>query len=516
MNQPLRLVMYLRKSSEAEDRQQLSIPAQERELRELAARQGLLVVGEPIAEAMSAKRPGRPGFAELMQRITKRQADGILVWALDRLARNPIDGGSLMWALGERQIQTIVAPDRSYTGSGDDKLMMSIMFGMATKYSDDLSKNVKRGNRQALVNGRWPGLLPIGYMRRQPDKAVIPDPDRWAKVRQLWDLRLTGTSVESICKQARTELDLKTPLRGTHGCRFLSMSETYHMFANGFYAGQMRYGGEEYVGAHPPMVTAAEFARVRDMTRGRNCTPPDQCLHFRYGRLLRCGSCGATVTAENTTNRYGKRYVYYHCGRKQRFKVFCPERSVEEANLEQQILAFVSELTLPGDVAALILDELQYQLDCGAAAQARVANLAQLRRRLAKADESLVSLRRIRVEGEISADDFKADQEHYLAERERIADQIRSIGNQGIIEPLRRHVSLLNNAKSRFEAADDAKRRVFLLEVASNFSLMDRKLLILAKEPLEALRALPKIPTGWAVSEIVRTLLSYQIPKDHE
>lgn len=247
--------MYLRKSSEAEDRQQLSIPAQERELRELAARQGLTVVGEPIAEAMSAKRPGRPGFAELLQRIARHQADGVLVWALDRLARNPVDGGALMWALGEKQIQAIVAPDRTYTGSGDDKLLMSIMFGMATKYSDDLSKNVKRGNRETLLAGRWPGLVSIGYTR-DADKNVIPDPERWDKVRELWNLRLAGAAVETIHAHARDVLDLRTPPRGTHGRRHLSLSETYHMFGNAFYAGRMYFGGEEFAGAHQPMVTA--------------------------------------------------------------------------------------------------------------------------------------------------------------------------------------------------------------------------------------------------------------------
>ena len=83
----IRYLMYLRKSSESEERQELSIPAQARELQALATRKGLVVVGPPYEESRSAREPGRPLFGELLSRIERGEADGILCWKLDRLAR---------------------------------------------------------------------------------------------------------------------------------------------------------------------------------------------------------------------------------------------------------------------------------------------------------------------------------------------------------------------------------------------------------------------------------------------
>lgn len=516
-NQPSRLVMYLRKSSEAEDRQQLSIPAQERELRELAARQGLQVVAQPIAEAMSAKRPGRPGFAKLMDVFAKSEADGILVWALDRLARNPVDGGSLMWALGEGQIKSIVASDRTYTGTGDDKLLMSIMFGMATKYSDDLSRNVKRGNRQALLSGRWPSHPPIGYVRRHPDKAIIPDPERWDKVRELWAMRLAGTSVEAIFAHARDVLTLVTPPWGTRGRRPLSLSETYYLFTNPFYTGRMRFGVEEFQGEHLPMVSEREFQQVQALSRARTATTTEHILAFPYAKLLRCGRCGAAVTVERKTNRYGVRYTYYHCSRKQRAKGFCPERCVEYEALHGQVLAFVEELSLPTNVAERVVAECRYQVLESANAKMSAERVSHQQRRVADIDGVLQNLRRMRAEGEITAEDYAGDRQHYESERAVLVDDLRSAESGQLIEPFLEKVSWLTEAKSRFESADEPERRAFLKTVTSNLVLKDRKVVILAKEPLEQLRAFPKNTTTWAVSEIVRTILRHyaQAGRDH-
>src|SRR3989338_5906698 len=99
----MRYVIYCRKSTESEDRQVLSIEAQERELFEIAQKNGLEVVNV-FKESKSAKDVGRPVFAELLTYIRKGNADAILTWKIDRLARNLIDGGAIIDRSEERRV----------------------------------------------------------------------------------------------------------------------------------------------------------------------------------------------------------------------------------------------------------------------------------------------------------------------------------------------------------------------------------------------------------------------------
>src|SRR5436190_509511 len=103
---------YSRKSQEDEDRQVLSIPSQRDELKLLAQRANV-DVGHAFEESQSAKKPGRPVFGEMMKRLRADEAEGILCWKLDRLARNPIDAGDVIWAVVHHGIK-IITPSQTY------------------------------------------------------------------------------------------------------------------------------------------------------------------------------------------------------------------------------------------------------------------------------------------------------------------------------------------------------------------------------------------------------------------
>jgi len=129
--------LYARKSTDVEDRQVLSIEAQLAELRALAKQERLEIAAE-FVEKRTAKMPGRPVFNEMLGRIQQGEAQGIICWKLDRLARNPVDGGQISWLLQQGTIQHIQTHDRSHV-SNDNVLMMSVEFGMANQFIRDLS-----------------------------------------------------------------------------------------------------------------------------------------------------------------------------------------------------------------------------------------------------------------------------------------------------------------------------------------------------------------------------------------
>src|SRR3989344_1962556 len=135
--------LYARKSTDVEDKQARSIEDQLAVLRAVAIEQELNVIEEFI-EKQSAKMPGRLVFNEMMERIQKGEAQGIICWKLDRLARNPVDSGRISWLLQQGVIQNIKTHDRSFLPT-DNALMTSVEFGMANQFILDLKANTKRG-----------------------------------------------------------------------------------------------------------------------------------------------------------------------------------------------------------------------------------------------------------------------------------------------------------------------------------------------------------------------------------
>ena len=212
--------IYCRKSSEAEDRQVLSIESQTRELEQIAAKLNLPIV-EILTESKSAKEPGRPVFNQMMQRLYRGEAAGIICWKLDRLARNPVDGGSIIWAIKQHGIK-VMTPAQSYAREDDNIILMYIEFGMAQKYVDDLSKNVKRGLKTKIENGWYPGIAPAGYLnttiKATGENTLIKDPERFPLIRRMWDLMLTGRYTPAqILEDRQQGMGLSHPANAEEG-----------------------------------------------------------------------------------------------------------------------------------------------------------------------------------------------------------------------------------------------------------------------------------------------------------
>jgi DNA invertase Pin-like site-specific DNA recombinase len=157
------LFLYARKSTDVEDKQVLSIDAQINELREFAEREQIKIVAELI-EKQSAKTPGRPIFNSMLKRIEAGEAEGILAWHPDRLARNSVDGGRIIYMLDTNQIKTLKFPRSWFENTPQGKLMLHSDFGFSKYYVDSLSENTKRGLREKVRRGEYPGPAPIGYI----------------------------------------------------------------------------------------------------------------------------------------------------------------------------------------------------------------------------------------------------------------------------------------------------------------------------------------------------------------
>ena len=131
----MKYFIYCRKSSEEEDRQVLSIDAQLRELKEFAIKEKLTVV-KVFTEAMTAKAPGRIVFNQMLQALRDGQADGIIAWNPDRLARNSKDGGEIIYLTDQGFIKDLRFPTYFYDDSPHGKFNLSLAFGFSKLFID--------------------------------------------------------------------------------------------------------------------------------------------------------------------------------------------------------------------------------------------------------------------------------------------------------------------------------------------------------------------------------------------
>jgi site-specific DNA recombinase len=366
--------IYCRKSTDDEDRQVLSISAQTESLAPLAEQRNITNV-EVLSESRTAKVPGRPVFEAMMRRIERGERKLLFCWTIDRLARNPVDAGRVMWALKEHGLE-IVTPTRTFKPGDELTLVLYLEFAMAQKYSEDLGRNVKRGLEKKAAMGWRPTLAPVGYRnniaKRQGERDVSPDPDRFHLVRKMWDLMLTGCHTPpQILKLATNKWGLRM-----RGGTPLALSGIYRLFTDPYYYGQFEYprgSGRWYRGSHQSMITIEEYDRVQVLL-GRKGQPRPVTHFFPFRGLITCGMCRAAVTAEvkhqlicsdcrlkfayrnrqscprcDTPIDHMKapvvlKYVYYHCTRKK--NPHCREPVIRLESLEAQINATVARFHL--------------------------------------------------------------------------------------------------------------------------------------------------------------------------
>ena len=255
-----------------------------------------------MQECRSAKQLGRPVFAEMIDRIGRGEASGILCWKLDRLARNFIDGGQVIEMIQRGVVQHIRSFERSYYPE-DNVLLMAVELGMANQFSRDLAVNVKRGLRAKAQMGWYPVQPPLGYINSKTNEkgsnTILVDPERFPLVRKLWDMMLTGGyTPPALWRIANDEMNLHTR-RGMK----LARSNMYVLFTNPFYYGSYEWprgSGNWYQGKHDAMITPDEYDKVQ-MLLGMRGRPRPKSHVFAFVGTMKCGECGLSITAKSRT-----------------------------------------------------------------------------------------------------------------------------------------------------------------------------------------------------------------------
>lgn len=184
--------LYVRKSTEDEEKQVMSIEAQLVELEEFAKRENIEIV-ERFIESKSAKKPGREVFNRMMEKVyASFEPVGLLSWHPDRLARNSVDGGQIIYCVDTAKIASLRFPTFWFEPTPQGLFMLQVAFGQSKYYSDNLSENVKRGIRQKLRRGEWLSKAPVGFINNPRTRNIEPDKTKARIINKAFEEFKTG------------------------------------------------------------------------------------------------------------------------------------------------------------------------------------------------------------------------------------------------------------------------------------------------------------------------------------
>lgn len=420
---PMRYAIYARKSTESEDRQIQSLEDQIRELTHLANREGCIVT-EIFQESRSAKAPGnRPEFDRLMQEIENGTVDGVLTWSINRLSRNPVDGGRIAYLLQTGKLSKIRTTDRTYLPD-DNALILSIENGMATAYIQDLSRSVRRGMKGKFERGWQNSKAPLGYKNDAESREIVPDPDRFDLVRHAWDMLLSENfSVRQIALYLQSRGLTAFTRKGRN--QVVSSTTIYKVFRKPFYAGRITFNELEKIGSHRPMVTEEEFERAQEiLDRGKN-SPRIRRASLPFQGVLRCATCGCAVVGETKCKSYTKtsrtvKYTYYHCSGARG----CAKASMREEEIVDLCIGLSKEIAISKRFRSWLRDTsvavLEYRSQ-------RKPGVEDVRFEIDKQVSRLDALVALRADGEIGQAEFARNREQILSAIKELESRDRHV-----------------------------------------------------------------------------------------
>ncbi len=477
-NQTKKFFIYARKSTDSEDRQVRSIQDQIAELKELAKKENL-EIADILVEKQTAKKPGRPVFAEMLKRIEAGEAEGILAWHPDRLARNSIDGGQIIYLVDTGVIKELKFPTFWFDPTPQGKFMLSIAFGQSKYYIDNLSENIKRGHRQKLKQGLWPQMAPLGYLNNKETKQIYIDKEKSPLIKKAFELYATGKYTLKEIRKIINELGLK----GRRG-KMLSVSNYQYLLQNPFYYGLIRYNGEYFEGKHKPIISKKLFDECQEvMKRKSKPQKTDKMKFFLYRGLFRCGECGFTITADRKIKPSGKSYTYYYCTKKNPNHKCSQNVFTREEKISSQINEAIQKVSLPDDCADWMLAELEKEQK--EKAQASLFFAQKIESEIMAIDEKLEKLMNAYLENALSLEEYREAKNKLVNQKQLLKDKLTAFEQKSNnrFELAAKFINSIKQAEIIALQENPEQGRDFLKKIGSNFRLSGQKLFLDFKNP---------------------------------
>ncbi len=457
-NQTKKFFIYTRKSTDDKDRQVRSIADQLSELKELALKEQLEVV-DVFVEKQTAKIPGRPVFGEMLERMEKGEASGILAWHPDRLARNSVDGGKVIYLVDTGVISEMKFPTFWFDPTPQGKFMLSIAFSQSKYYVDNLSENIKRGHRNKVKDGIWPQMSPLGYVNK--NKRIVPDENIAPLIKKTFEAYATGNFTLREVRDKFNELGLKRK-----SGKELAVSNYQKLLKNPIYTGLMLYNGEIHEGKHEPIISKKLFDSVQEVMMRKSKPKGKGLKPFLYRGFFRCGECGCFITTETQ-----KGHNYLRCTKR---KNPCSQKYTREEIITSEIQKEIKKVSLPDDWTNWMIAE--NAKDRQSEVQSSTLFADNTKAEISLLDSKIEKLMNAYLENALSLDEFRESKSALVNQKQLLKEKLSAFEQKANNRFELTEKFLKFNVELANEGINEEKLHLFK-KVGSNFLIKDRTVL---------------------------------------
>ena len=323
-------VIYARYSSDSQTEQ--SIEGQIRVCKQYAERNGLLVVDSYIDRATTGTNDNRAAFQQMLKDSKRRQWSVVIVYKLDRFARNKYESVVNRKKLTDNGVELVSAME-NIPDTPEGKLFLAVIEGFNEYFSEDLKQKVNRGLKESWLKGNATGgLPPYGYVIK--DKKYVIDETEAEVVREIFRKYAQGYRAVSIAE------DLKARNVRRKCGKHINHKYVYVILHDRRYTGVVEHQGTEYRNIFPPIITKELWLQVNTINEENKIAPGRKKEIYDYilsGKLV-CGNCKQRMSGESGTSKSGEIHYYYVCLSRRKKKADCECKAVKKQVLEDYVI----------------------------------------------------------------------------------------------------------------------------------------------------------------------------------
>jgi hypothetical protein len=392
----------------------------------------------------------------------------ILAWHPDRLARNSIDGGQIIYLIDIKKICGLKFPTFWFEPTPQGMFMLQVAFGQSKYYSDNLSENVKRGYRQKLRRGEWLVKAPYGYLNNRKTRNIDPDPVKSKIIKKIFEEFAEGKHTVETARQRLGFFGILAK-NGSPLCA----ATLHYILKNPMYTGVIRSKGEIYEGKFEALISRATFEAVQQRLKESSKPRKSKLKHdFALTGLFKCGSCGSAITAQYAKGNGGT-YRYYRCTKK---KGKCWQRYLREDRIQNQVMDVLQMVALPDGWAHKMLAQVEVWEKEEQQSLISFAQSAEIK--LKDTEEKLDKLINAFLEETIDKETYLKKKEELVMLKTEIIQKKADFAQKGKlwVEPLRKWIKSANQIEKIAFSKDFCFEKSLLKKIGTNRILRDKKI----------------------------------------